>query len=209
MDRKSRDEDDESSGRHAYKRTHVRSLFARADLERGPLPQGRWVHTLAPLTPERLVAFPERVEAEDASLVPVLHDVRRVVDQWCRTRFGGRLTLNLDWDVTLRGNDFYGKRFRAVLETVRERSERAKKRKLSAVLMENGRWNDGARSSCPNDTRGTGTRARARVAARSRPNPSRRKTTACGSAPIVGTSDRWGASFPTTRPWSGTPGRPT
>lgn len=76
-------------------------------------------------------------------LVPVLHDVRRVVEQWCRARFGGRLTLDLDWDVTLRGNDFYGKRFRAVLETVRERSEQAKKRKLSAVLMENGRWNDG------------------------------------------------------------------
>ena len=69
MDRKSRDEDDESSGRHAYKRTHVRSLFARADLQRGPLPQGRWVHTLAPLTPERSAAFPKRVEAEDASLV--------------------------------------------------------------------------------------------------------------------------------------------
>ena len=73
----------------------------------------------------------------------MLHDVRRVVGQWCRARFSGRLTLNLDWDVTLRGNDFYGKRFRAVLETVRERLEQAKKRKLSAVLMENGRWNDG------------------------------------------------------------------
>lgn len=75
-------------------------------------------------------------------LVPALHDVRRVVEQWCRARFGGRLTLNLDWNVTLCGNDFYGKRFRAVLETVRERLEQAKKRKLSAVLMENGRWND-------------------------------------------------------------------
>ena len=45
--------------------------------------------------------------------------------------------------MTLCGNDFYGKRFRAILETVRERLEQAKKRKLSAVLMENGRWNDG------------------------------------------------------------------
>lgn len=44
--------------------------------------------------------------------------------------------------MTLCGNDFYGKRFRAILETVRERLEQAKKRKLSAVLMENGRWND-------------------------------------------------------------------
>lgn len=76
-------------------------------------------------------------------LVPALHDVRHVVEQWCCARFGGRLTLNLDWNVTLCGNDFYGKRFRAILETVRERLEQAKKRKLSAVLMENGRWNDG------------------------------------------------------------------
>lgn len=63
MDRKSRDEDDESSGRHAYKRTHVRSLFARADL----LPPGSWVHALDSLTPERI--FPKRVETENESLV--------------------------------------------------------------------------------------------------------------------------------------------
>ena len=36
------------------------------------------------------------------ALIPVLHDVRHVVDQWCRVRFSGLLTLNLDWDVTLR-----------------------------------------------------------------------------------------------------------
>lgn len=72
MDRKQRDEDDET-GPRAYKSTPLRSLFARVDLQlnRGTLPQDRWEYRLAPLQPDKTTIFPVERKGEQRSLVDV------------------------------------------------------------------------------------------------------------------------------------------
>ncbi|MFQ5852329.1 MAG: type III-A CRISPR-associated protein Cas10/Csm1, partial [Candidatus Binatia bacterium] len=72
-----------------------------------------------------------------------LREIQRAVDHWCRERFSGLLTLNLDWSTTLCGKDFYGKAFPTVLDRVREALERVKRHKLHSVLVgEDGRWRE-------------------------------------------------------------------
>jgi len=68
MDRKARDEDDET-GPRAYKSTPLRSLFARIDLNRGARPQDHWEYPLAPLQPDKTVIFPVERKDETKSLV--------------------------------------------------------------------------------------------------------------------------------------------
>ncbi len=68
MDRKARDEDDET-GPRAYKSTPLRSLFTHIDLKRGALPQDRWEYSLAPLAPVKTVLFPVKQQGEQKSLV--------------------------------------------------------------------------------------------------------------------------------------------
>jgi CRISPR-associated protein Csm1 len=311
MDRKPKDIEDETPGREQYKRTHLRSLFARVNIGRGELSQSRWVHQVSALTPEQAALFPFTVEDERESLVPAyrrlwdqfvqelenlrplrrqsalffqrllwlwqkyawcvpsstidlpdislydhsrtaagiaaclydyhqatdtwdehairmrdtvkfrllagdlsgiqralfafdptrskgvaktlrarsfylamvgeaaiefilarlhahstqvfmnaggrflillpnlssleaeLDEIQRQADRWCRERFNGLLTLNLDWSTTLRAEDFYGKAFPDVLRKVQEALERTKRRKLHSVLVgEDGRWRD-------------------------------------------------------------------
>ena len=82
MDRKARDEDDET-GPQAYKSTPLRSLFARVDLKlnRGALPQDRWEYPLAPLQPDKTTIFPIERKGEQKSLVTAY---RSLWDQFVR-----------------------------------------------------------------------------------------------------------------------------
>lgn len=78
-----------------------------------------------------------------SALEPELRKIQHVADRWCRERFSGLLTLNLDWSVTLRAEDFYGKAFADVLRRVQETLEKAKRRKLRSVLVgEDGKWGE-------------------------------------------------------------------
>lgn len=74
---------------------------------------------------------------------PALQEIQHAADRWCRERFGGLLTLNLDWSTTLRGEDFYGKEFPKVLSQTQLALETGKKHKLRSVLIgQNGKWGD-------------------------------------------------------------------
>jgi CRISPR-associated protein Csm1 len=75
------------------------------------------------------------------TLEPELQEIQHAADRWCRERFSGLLTLNLDWSTTLRGEDFYGKEFPKVLPRVQSALETGKRRKLRSVLIgADGKW---------------------------------------------------------------------
>src|SRR5262249_20821397 len=87
-------------------------------------------------------------------LEPQLHEMQQTADRWCRERFNGLLTLNLDWSVTLRGWDFYlsghqqyapaeRKTFSTVLQQVQQALEKKKRQKLHSVFVgADGKWRD-------------------------------------------------------------------
>jgi CRISPR-associated protein Csm1 len=75
------------------------------------------------------------------TLEPELQEIQHEADRWCRERFSGLLTLNLDWSTTLCGKDFYGKEFPKVLPRVQSALETGKRRKLRSVLIgADGKW---------------------------------------------------------------------
>lgn len=97
-----------------------------------------------------LVLLPNLPELE-----PRLLEVQQTADRWCRDRFNGLLTLNLDWSVTLRGWDFYlrghqqyapvapteRKTFSTILQEVQQALEQKKRQKLRSVLIgTDGKW---------------------------------------------------------------------
>lgn len=86
-----------------------------------------------------------------------LHEMQFTADRWCRERFNGLLTLNLDWSVTLRSWDFYlsghqqyapkapaeRKTFSTILREVQRALEQKKRRKLYSVFVgADGQWRD-------------------------------------------------------------------
>jgi CRISPR-associated protein Csm1 len=88
-------------------------------------------------------------------LASQLEEIQLTADRWCRERFNGLLTLNLDWSVTLRAWDFYlgeqqpyapsdRKTFAIVLEQVKHALETKKRQKLrSALVGLDGKWQEG------------------------------------------------------------------
>ncbi|MGQ9652280.1 MAG: type III-A CRISPR-associated protein Cas10/Csm1 [Phycisphaerae bacterium] len=69
-----------------------------------------------------------------------LDDARREMDEWCAHRHAGSLTINLDWSLRCRGQDFMGDSFPDLHRRLQRAVDTSKRRKLAGWLQENGHW---------------------------------------------------------------------
>ncbi|MCX7719465.1 MAG: type III-A CRISPR-associated protein Cas10/Csm1 [Candidatus Sumerlaeaceae bacterium] len=70
----------------------------------------------------------------------ILTAVDREIAAWMRTRYAGELSLNLDWSVTLAGQDFQPGSFGAKLDLLADTLDERKARPSAALLQQNNQW---------------------------------------------------------------------